>query len=257
MPGAGLDIGAANTKAAVIDGTRMLSFSSVPSGWDTRASADNALEQALSAIGLSRDALTSIGATGMGRNNIDFSSFTAIDSSCSARGAIQVLPSAGTIIDIGAEQTQVFTCSPEGRVLDYFRNDQCAAGAGAFLEDMASVLGTDVDGLNTLAEQATENIVLDSTCAIFAESEVISLLSEGTRAADIAQAVCNAIASRVYTLVRNIRETGDIALIGGVAGIRAVVSALEKQLGRTIFLPEEPRAVSALGVALMAQELMK
>lgn len=254
MPGAGLDVGAANIKAVIIDDDRAVSFATVPCGWNTNDDTGDALEKALRGAGFTRDTLSFIGVTGMGRDVIDYATFTATDSACSARGVIRLFPDAKTIIDIGAEHTQVFTCSPEGRVLDYFQNDQCAAGAGAFIEDMASVLGTDVDGLNDLAVRATGEVVLNSTCAIFAESEVISLLSEGTPATNVALAVCNAISSRVHTLSRNIRDTGNTVLIGGVARIHPVVSALEKLLGHAIYIPEEPRSVTALGVALMAQE---
>ena len=254
MLSAGLDVGAENIKAAIMDDHRLVSFAAVPCGWDTGAAAAEALDAALRRAGIGRDDLKGIGATGMGRETVKFATRSCTEAAASGRGVSVFYPAARTVIDIGAEQSQAFTCDAAGRVLEYTRNDQCAAGAGAFLEAMAAVLELDVSALSDTAAQATGDVKLNATCAIFAESEVVSLLSEGTGYADVARAVCHAIAGRAATLLRTVMAAPDIVFIGGVARIPCVVEALSEKAGFPLTVPDEPRALTAAGAALLAQE---
>ena len=164
-----------------------------------------------------------------------------------------LFPGARTVIDIGAEQSQALNCDYRGKVLKYARNDSCAAGAGAFLSEMASILELDLGELSNQALNSNSNVKLNNTCTIFAESEVISLINEGTDKADIAQAVCDAIAARTVSLMHNIDIEEDLVFIGGVARIKAIATLLTSKLGLCVLVPEEPGLASAIGAALSAQ----
>ncbi len=257
MLSAGIDVGAENTKVAVIEGDRLLAFSAVPSGWDTQASLRLAFKEALEKAGVNPEAITHVGATGMGGKNITLATVYATDSTCNAKGTSWLYPLARTVIDIGAEQSQAMTLDDKGTILQYVRNDQCAAGAGAFITEMASVLELHTADLSRASLLSENRLTLNSTCTIFAESEVISLINEGCHKNDIARAVCDAIASKAASLLQELKVEKDIVFIGGVARNASIVDLLGKKLGLDIIVPEEPRMITAVGAALTARGQQK
>ena len=252
MIGAGIDIGAENIKLAVIEDARLLANVAVPSGWDTKISLQSAFKRVEQESGINIESINRIGATGMGRESVSSATVYATDSTCSARGIVWLLPSVRTVIDIGAEQTQVFNHDSSGKILEYMRNDNCAAGAGAFIAEMASALEIDISELGKLSLSANKELTLNSTCTVFAESEVVSLINEGVEISDICRAVCNSIAGKVNSLLHGINIKKDIAFIGGVARNADIVELIHNRLKIELIVPEEPRIVSAIGAALLA-----
>ena len=252
MIGAGIDIGAENIKLAVIEDNRLLANVVVSSGWDTKTSLQNAFKLIEQEAGINIESINRIGATGMGRESVSSATVYATDATCSAKGIVWLLPSARTVIDIGAEQTQVFNHDSSGKILEYMRNDNCAAGAGAFIAEMASALEIEISELGKLSLSAKDELTLNSTCAVFAESEVVSLINEGIEISDICRAVCNSIAGKVNSLLHGINIKKDIAFIGGVARNAEIVESICNMLKLEFIVPEEPRIVSAIGAALLA-----
>jgi predicted CoA-substrate-specific enzyme activase len=250
MLSVGIDVGAENTKVAVIEGDRLLAFSVVPSGWDTQASLQRAFNEAVEKAGVNSEAITRVGATGMGGKNVAFASVYATDSTCNARGVVWLFPGARTVIDIGAEQIQAMTLDDKGTILQCVRNDQCAAGVGAFITEMASVLELRTADLSQASLLSQNRLMINSTCTIFAESEVISLINEGFHKNDIARAVCDAITGKAASLVQELKIEKDIVFIGGVARNSSIRDLLAKKLGMDIIVPEEPCIITAIGAAL-------
>ncbi|MFC1920354.1 acyl-CoA dehydratase activase [Chloroflexota bacterium] len=257
MLSAGIDIGAENIKLAIIKDDRLLAHITVPSGWDTKASIQQAFDEVTGETGLDRKEFKLLGATGMGRETIESATVYNTDSTCSARGITWLIPSARTVIDIGAEQSQVFSCDAAGKVQEFTRNENCAAGAGAFIEETATALELGIADIGDLSLTSKKDISLNSTCAIFAESEVISLINEGIDKTDIARAICNAIAGKAVSLLKSINVQKDVIFIGGVARNTGVVDSLRKSLNMDILIPEEPEIVTAVGAALLAQQAIK
>jgi predicted CoA-substrate-specific enzyme activase len=257
MISAGVDIGAQNTKVAILADGRMLAHSVVTSGIDIQAALSRALDEALLKAGIGRQAIEAIGATGMGKGNVPYAASIPSNSTASARGAQLFLPSARTVIDIGAEQSQVLTVDGSGRVLEVVRNDKCAAGAGAFLEEMASILQISVEELGALSLKSGKQIAMNSNCVVFAESEVISFLRNGGEPADIAWAVNDAVAARTFSMICGIPLKKDILFIGGVAKNEGVVRGLSHKLETEIVVLPEPRVVGAAGAALLAAERLQ
>jgi predicted CoA-substrate-specific enzyme activase len=252
MLSAGIDVGAETTKAVVIEDRRVLAFSVVPSGWDTLASVRSAFDQALEKAGVEEKSITCIGTTGMGGKNTGLEALYFIDSTCSAKGAFWSFPGARTVIDIGAEQSQVMTLDGEGRIIQYVRNDQCAAGAGAFITEMASILELNIGDISQASLLSGNKITLNSTCTIFAESEVISLINEGHNKDDVARAVCDAIATKAASLLQELKIEKEIIFIGGVARNAIIADLLKSKIGQDIIVPEEPRVITAVGAARAA-----
>lgn len=253
MLSAGIDAGAENTKVVVIDGDRLIAYSVITSGWDTQNAARSAFSEAVEKAGVKPEAITVIGATGMGGKNTGFNTVYTTDSTCSTRGTLWLYPLARTVIDIGAEQSQAMMLDAKGNISRYVRNDQCAAGAGAFVTEMASVLELSTADLARASLLSKNRIMINSTCTIFAASEVISLVNEGFRKNDIARAVCDAIAGKAASLVQELKIEKDIVFIGGVAWNTSIADLLREKIGLDVIVPEEPRIITAIGAALAAR----
>ncbi len=237
-----------------MEGGRILSQTRVLTGLETRQAVEAAFEKTLRSAGLARNAIGRVVVTGVGKQEFPFEHTEVSDVKADARGVIFLYPSARTVIDVGAEEGRGIKCSPQGKVIDFTLNEKCAAGSGSFTESMARALEVPVEELGGLSRQSTQAIPMNAQCAVFAESEVVSLLHAKTSKPDIARAVHEAIASRISSMVRKIGIEREVALIGGVAKNAGFVDALKADLGLEIFVPPEPEFVAALGAALIAEE---
>ena len=141
-----------------------------------------------------------------------------------------------------------------GRLLKIARNDKCASGTGKYLDIVADVLGIRVEEMSDLSIKSKENVEVQSTCAVFAESEVISLLHMKNRPEDIARGALRGLSRRIYSLLLEVDLERDVTLVGGVAHNRGLVIALEELLRYKLQVPPEPQMVVALGAGLIAQE---
>jgi len=111
-----------------------------------------------------------------------------------------------------------------------------------------------LDDLGKLSSGAVRAIKINSTCAVFAKSEVTSLLREGKQKSDIVAGLHSAIAGRVYNLLRGVGIEPDLAITGGIGKNSGVVSEIEKRTGLKAFIPDEPQIVGALGAAILARD---
>jgi len=249
---AGIDVGAQAVKVVIVSDGKVLARNLLPTGFDPQESAQKALDGAIHQAGISRGDVKRIVATGAGRKSIAFADRNITEVTADAKGANKLMPSVRTVIDIGAEEARGISCDAEGKVIDFAKNDKCAAGAGAFVESMARALEIKVPEMIEISLKSTKDAPINATCAVFAESEVVSLIHTKIDKADIAHAVHDAIASRVASMVRRIPIDKDVALIGGVANNAAIAEAMKKHLGVDVLVPENPQFVSALGAALAA-----
>jgi benzoyl-CoA reductase subunit D len=257
MVSAGVDVGAQNTKVAVVSNGTVLSSSIVTNGIDAQRALSKAFTEALEKAGIQRQAIRIVGATGMGKEVVSFADSMTSSSTASARGAKFLLASARTVIDIGAEQSQVLALNESGHVLEVVRNEKCAAGAGAFLEEMAAIVQVPVEEFGSLSLRSVNPIPMNSNCVVFAESEVISLLRNGAAVEDVAWAVNDAIAARTFSMVSGIPVKPDILFIGGVARNEGIVQSLSRRLEKQIIVLPEPGIVSAVGAAVLAGERLQ
>lgn len=249
---AGVDIGSLSAEAVLLKDGGMLAYSIIPTGVDSKRAADNALEAALQRAGLQFADLVMIIATGYGRISAPFAHKTITEITCHGRGAFHFDPEVRTVIDIGGQDSKVIRIDELGKVLDFAMNDKCAAGTGRFLEVMAAALEVPLEELAALSAKANRATPISSTCTVFAETEVVSLLAGGTDRAEIARGLHESIAARTTSLVYRVGLTGKVMMTGGVAKNNAVVQALEERLQVAIAVPPEPQIVGALGAALLA-----
>ncbi|MCJ7520686.1 MAG: acyl-CoA dehydratase activase [Dehalococcoidia bacterium] len=249
---AGIDMGAQSIKVVIVEDGKIQGRGIVPTGFEPLESAQKALDKAIEDAGISREDVKQIIATGAGRKSVSFAHRSITEVTADAKGVTTLHPSVRTIVDIGAEEARGISCDAQGRVLDFAKNDKCAAGAGAFVESMARALEIKVPELIQISLKSTQDAPINATCAVFAESEVVSLIHSKIEKADIAHAVHDAIASRVSSMVRRIPIENDVAFIGGVANNAAIVDVMNKHLGVELVIPDKPEFVSAFGAALSA-----
>lgn len=251
---AGLDIGAETVKVVILRGRQVLSHSVVLTGIDTKQSTEQALAEALQKAGIASDDIKQVTATGSGRKHAPFAHDQVTEIIADAKGTIWLFPTVRTVIDVGAEESRGIKCDVEGMVLDFARNEKCAAGAGAFVEAMAKALELKVEEMGELSLLSQKEIPMNATCVVFAESEVVSLIHTGVDKVDIARAVHAAIATRITSMVRRIGIENDVAFTGGVAKNVGIVALVGKHMGIEPLIPENPQIVGALGAALIARE---
>jgi predicted CoA-substrate-specific enzyme activase len=168
-----------------------------------------------------------------------------------AVGARYLYPDAGTVIDIGGQDSKVILLSGAGAVDRFEMNDRCAAGTGRFLEVMAHTLEVDIDEFGELALGASKVVQVNSLCTVFAESEVVSLIARGEEVGAIALALHQAVAKRIMGMVHRLGLREGVIFAGGVARNRCLGRLLSDRLGVTITVPNEPQTVGALGAALL------
>jgi benzoyl-CoA reductase subunit D len=252
---AGIDCGAKTIKTVIVKDGKMLSKSIVLAGLDTKASVEQSFSEALKAAGLKKEDITKIMATGSGRKaatGISNSEITEV--SADARGVFHQYPSAKTIIDVGAEEGRGIKIDARGKVADFATNEKCAAGAGAFTEAMARALEIQITEFGQLSLKSTKAVPMNAQCAVFAESEVVTLVHAKTPKEDIARAVMDAIASRITSMVSRIGLEKDAVLIGGIAKNIGFVESLKRGLNSDVIVPPDPEFVGALGAAIIAAD---
>jgi predicted CoA-substrate-specific enzyme activase len=216
--------------------------------------AQEIVSELLEKHGMGTNDLDAVLGTGYGRHSIKeiFGTAPVTEITAHARGVNYYLPTAKTVIDMGGQDTKVILLGKNGKVIDFQMNDKCAAGTGRFLEVMAKTLDVELEDLGAMDAQSTRDVTISSTCTVFAESEVISLIAAGESKANIIHGLHNAIASRVNGMVRRIGVVPDVAFTGGVAKNQGMVRALQKEIGSKILIPENPQITGALGSALIA-----
>lgn len=249
---AGIDIGSTMTKAVIINDGIVASFVS-PSGPEHQRLAVNVMEEVLSKAGLKQDDIRYIVATGYGRVNVPFANKQITEISCHARAVANLMPGVKTVIDIGGQDCKAIKLN-NGKVVDFVMNDKCAAGTGRFIEVIADSLGIKLEEIGELSLRSDKDVAISNTCTVFAEREVVSKLVQGIPVADLIAGVHAAIATRIYGMAARVNIERDVAISGGGAKNIGLVRALEKKLGFTVRIPEDPLIMGALGAALLAKE---
>lgn len=254
MIAAGIDIGSLSTEAIVFDNKKgILGYSIIPTGGSSKEASEVSLSQAIRTANITRGEIKQIVSTGCAREIAEFADRKITEITCLAKGVSHLSPECRTIIDIGGQDTKVIRVDEQGRVLEFDMNDKCAAGTGRFLEVMAKALMVGLDEMGAQSLRYRNGLQISSICTVFAESEVVSLVSEGQQVEDILHAIHNAIADRTLGLLERIGSVEPpVAMTGGVAKNIGVVKALEEKLGMPLVIYAEPQIVGSLGAALLA-----
>ncbi len=250
---AGIDIGAATTKAVVInDQNDILGHAVNDSGADFEAAANRAFEKALQMTQAVEPDKCTVVSTGYGRKNVSRAADSKTEISCHAEGSYHHFPHAHTLIDIGGQDCKVIKINDSGKRTNFKMNRKCAAGTGAFLEDIANRLRVTLSKLDDLARESENDVAIGSYCTVFTGTEILAKIREGIGVPDIVKGVFNSVIKRVIEM--DIME-GNIVMTGGVIAHNPfLVKMFEDRIGREIFVPPLPQLTGALGAALFAHK---
>jgi predicted CoA-substrate-specific enzyme activase len=245
---AGIDCGSSFCKGALVRVKGDVSIErlvSMPTGWDTAETGAEIRGQLFAGLPPGSAILT---ATGYGRDRILGRDQTITEISAHARGAEFLCPGVRTLIDIGGQDCKVISVEA-GRVLDFQMNDKCAAGSGRFLETVCRRLRVEPPLLEDLLGRG-KRIALNSTCAVFAESEIIGLLARGISREEILGGAADAMAARIAVLAARLTLAEPAALSGGLSGSAGIAAALSRALGIAVRPLERGAYAGAIGAAL-------
>jgi predicted CoA-substrate-specific enzyme activase len=246
---AGIDVGGKNLHIVIKKDGQILGKAAGPTGIKKAEAVEQLYDEVLKKAGLTRKDVQRVVATGSSAKRVAFANGSIPDAAADARGVIKLIPTARTIIDVGAEEGRAIKISPEGKVLDFAINEKCAAGTGTFIEAMSRALEVSVDEMSKITLQSTQTLSTNAQCAVFGESEVVSLIHQKTPKPDIARAVMNAISGRIGSVARIVGLEKDIVMVGGMAKNAGFVDSLKKTIEMDVKVPEDPDYMGALGAA--------
>ena len=249
----GIDCGSTFCKGALYSADGVAALLSRPTGWDITATGNQLMADLLAA----RPGLTlgdiPVVATGYGREKIGNAAKTVTEIICHARGAEYLAPGACCVIDIGGQDYKVIELR-RGKVLSFQMNDKCAAGSGRFLEMVLNRLDADLGLLDELLAQG-RSIRLNSTCVVFAESEIIGLLAQGVSREEILGGVVASMAAKIAGQAARVGISAPVVLTGGLAPSQGVAKALSAALGQPVKPLPDGIYAGAIGAACLALEL--
>lgn len=251
----GIDIGSRNTKLVIFDHitSQILYYKWLSTDINPMNTVNTLLGMAFQDTGIEKEQIACSASTGYGRKLWQEADHVFSEISCHTAGIVYHFPQARTVIDVGGQDSKVISLSWGGKVLDFAMNDKCAAGTGRFLEMTAIRLGVDVSRLSELASQADQELALNSTCVVFAESEIVGLMADNQNAANIIRSVHRSVAKRIFSQLSSIDHHPAYAFTGGVAQNSDLALCLETELGSKILIPPEPEITGALGAAILAK----
>jgi len=253
---AGIDAGSTYIKAAIIDNDRTLQgYKVTPTGIDARKTSKDIIDELCSRLGTSSSDIHAIISTGYSRRRIDIADENVTEIKAHAAGAIWAAPEGSrvrSIIDIGGQDSKVIVINEKGETENFVMNDKCAAGTGRFLEALSRVLELSVEDIGPLSLESKTPCRINSTCTVFAESEVISLLARGKKPEDIIAGIHRSMAKRISGMARRARFESDILMTGGGGLNPGLVVALEDELMTDIYIPKHPQLNGAIGAAIIA-----
>ena len=253
---AGVDIGSTTAKASIIFNDEIHFGPILSTGANPTEAGEKALKEVISKVNVGNIDRKYIVATGYGRVKAPFADETVTEISCHGRGAHYIAPNTHTVIDIGGQDAKAISLGEDGRVIDFALNDKCAAGTGRFLEFASKlVLEVPLEDLGKLSMNSNNPAKISSTCTVFALTEIVSLLAEGTRKEDIIAGLHNAISQRVASMGKKVGIRPKVMLTGGVSKNIGLRTSLSRELGVQIHVPEkiDPQLVGALGAAIIAK----
>jgi predicted CoA-substrate-specific enzyme activase len=251
----GIDVGSWNTKVILVDEDMdIVGKAVVRTGTDLKAAAEKAFSDAIKGAKLKKTDIKNVVSTGYGRNTVAFADISRTEITCHGYGANYYYPASLTVIDIGGQDTKVLRVDDSGHNLHFVLNRKCAAGTGAFLQEMALRLDLKPEDLNDLATRSTKRIALGSFCTVFTGTETLKLVQDGEKVENIARALYRSVVLRITEMGH---FEGKVVLTGGVIEFNPILKDIfEEETSVTCLIPPDPQYIGALGAARTALELL-
>ncbi|MGM0379166.1 MAG: acyl-CoA dehydratase activase, partial [Bacillota bacterium] len=243
----GIDSGSVATKGILFDG-KIVKKIITPTGWNPKETSINVLKELT--IDIKKNDIKSIIGTGYGRLTMDFIDDQVTEITCHAKGGYFLNDEIDTILDIGGQDSKVIGLNKNGNIKKFVMNDKCAAGTGKFLEETMNKIGITLDEIDEF-DKPSNPINISSMCAVFASSEVVSLLAKGTSKNQIIYGISNSIANKTINLVSKVNTSGNVLFTGGLSQSEIIKDSLKEKLNRNIITNENSQYAGAIGAALI------
>jgi len=253
----GIDGGSTYIKIALITDDEVVNTLVTSTGIENNATADRLINEICKQSGIQRSQVLYSMATGYSRKIFDVADDDISEITAHAYGVKLTAPKdykPGMIIDIGGQDSKIIYLDKNYMVKNFTMNDKCAAGTGKFMEVISQSLDTVISEAGPLSLESKEPCDINSTCVVFAQSEVVSLIARKYDRCDILAGMHLSIAKRIIKMIKRSEKDGDILMTGGGAlniGIRA---AFEDELMRDVYVANYPQFNGAIGAALLARE---
>lgn len=252
----GLDVGSTTVKIVVLDPAHEMVYSTYRRHFsDVRSTVQGIIEEVYGNLGDVPVTVNAAGSGGFGIAKILGVPFSQEVIACT-RAVETYIPRTDVAIELGGEDAKITFF---GKAMDQRMNGTCAGGTGAFIDQMASLLKTDAQGLNELAANYTTIYPIAARCGVFAKTDVQPLINEGARPEDVAASVFQAVVNQTISGLacgRPIR--GNIAFLGGplffLPELRQRFIETLNLTGDAIITPENSNLFVAIGAALISEE---
>ncbi len=248
----GLDIGSTTIKVAVLNEQKQLVYSIYRRhNSDVRKSLQDILAEALANFEDSHITCTVTGSGGISVASLLDIPFLQ-EVAAGLKAIKEIIPATDVAIELGGEDAKITYISGG---LEQRMNGTCAGGTGAFIDQMATLLGSDVPGLNQLAEDATTIYPIASRCGVFAKSDIQPLINDGANQSDIAASIFQSVVNQTISgLACGKPIKGNVAFLGGPLHF---LPQLRQRFIETLHLSEEQAIIPdnsqlfiAMGAAL-------
>lgn len=251
----GLDGGSTYIKAALLQGNTVVDTRIHSTGIANNETATALVDEIVSSAGITRGDVAYIMATGYSRKVLDVADDDISEITAHAYGVRVTAPEGyrpGMIIDIGGQDSKIIYLDANYNVKSFAMNDKCAAGTGRFLEVVAQTLETTIDQVGPLSLESKEPCDINSTCVVFAQSEIISLVARKVDRRDILAGMHLSMAKRIIKMMKKSERTGDILMTGGGALNIGIHKMFESELMKDVYVANYPQFNGAIGAALIA-----
>ncbi|MGN0483010.1 MAG: acyl-CoA dehydratase activase [Lachnospiraceae bacterium] len=253
----GLDGGSTYLKAALIGDGKVVDTIVRNTGIDNNGTAKKIKEELCEKNGIKPEDIRYTMATGYSRKVLEIADDDISEITAHAYGVRLTAPQEyrpGMIIDIGGQDSKIIYLDSNYGVKNFTMNDKCAAGTGKFMEVIAQILETTIDQVGPLSLESKAPCDINSTCVVFAQSEVISLVARKYDRRDILCGMHLSMARRIIKMMKKSEKNGDILMTGGGALNIGLHQAFEEELMRDVFVASYPQFNGAIGAAIIASE---
>ena len=213
MKRVGLDIGSTTVKAAVLGENNELLYSRYKRHFsDIRKTVSDIISEVGAELEGERVLIAVTGSGGISVSK--WLEIPFVQEVAAGTNAIkQLIPETDVAIELGGEDAKI-TYLTGG--LEQRMNGSCAGGTGAFIDQMAALLNTNIGGLNELSKKHTTIYPIASRCGVFAKSDIQPLLNDGAKRSDVAASVFQSVVNQTISgLACGKPICGNVAFLGG------------------------------------------
>ncbi|MCF6341660.1 MAG: acyl-CoA dehydratase activase [Bacteroidales bacterium] len=206
----GIDLGSSYTKGVLVnDENQIVDQFVVKTGFDFKRAASRIMTK----FEEDYEIATPVYTCGYGRDQVDFEHISNSEIMALSKAVFTKFNKKCAVIDIGGQDTKFIKINQQGQVDKFKMNRKCAAGTGSFLEEIAFRLDISPLEFNSLTDEATGEVRINSYCTVFAISEIIGLIKKGATISNIAVGIYNSIIERCMEMVA---ADETIIITGGV-----------------------------------------